>query len=130
MFPDTGDRPFERAGGNARSHVHQAFQGEGPRCASETAGPARDGRDFDKRGDVRIRGGSALTGKDREDAVAIGRDEANCSYAYAGYEVDLGLESHGKPTKMRGMSRPIPGRKQSRELDLVDLSCCQGTFEG
>jgi hypothetical protein len=101
-----GYRPTKRAGGNTRTQIQQAFQREGPRRAGEPPGPARNGREFDNGDDIGIRRVSGLSGFGRKNAVSVGRDEGYGPDAHAGLKVDLGLESHGKSTKLRGISRP------------------------
>ena len=129
MLPDPRDRPCERARGDASSQVYHALEREASGGTFEPAGSACDGRDFNNRRDIGLTRGSALTGEDREDAVAIGRDEPNCPDAYGRCYVDLNLESHRKPAKVRGISRCAQAPKKGREFDNVDLMSCQGTLE-
>ena len=101
-----------------RNQVYETLYCERSRRAREAAGPASDGRDFDDRGDIRIRRRIALPSLGRENHISVGCDDGYGADAAASKEIDLFLVSRGISTEMGRVSRRGPVYEQHGELDV------------
>ncbi len=94
-----------------RTLVYETHYRERSRRTRKASGPASDGRDFDDRGDIRIRRWIAVTGLRREDHVSVGCDDGYGADAVASKEIDLFL-----------VTRAI-------SAELGRISCCAAVYE-